>query len=279
MLGSVPIPRLAGQQAEYFENQHGRQPEPQKSLSRRLVAVALSSTSPAWKPTAKVSTDEEWPEPVALPEGLSSVDALDTALLPAAIAPWVNDISERMHCPPDYVGTSALTALGSVLGRKVGICPQNQTDWFVVPNLWSLVVGRPGTMKSPSVEEALKPLHRLEVKAREAFDVGLAEYDREHSEWKLRKDAAEAKFKQDIKKNPTAKLCFNAEEPTEPVERRYITNDTSYEKLGEILAQNPNGVLAYRDELVSTAKAKRALLKDLLTEAASLRKLLSKSES
>jgi Protein of unknown function (DUF3987) len=31
----------------------------------------------------------------------------------------------------------------------------------------------------------------------------------------------------------------------------YSTNDTTYEKLGEILAQNPNGVLAHRDELVS----------------------------
>jgi hypothetical protein len=31
-------------------------------------------------------------------------------------------------------------------------------------------------------------------------------------------------------------------------------NDTSYEKLGEILADNPNGVMAYRDELLSMLK-------------------------
>ena len=46
-------------------------------------------------------------------------------------------------------------------------------------------------------------------------------------------------------------------EPTDPVERRYITNDTTYEKLGEILAQNPNGILAHRDELVSLLKTSR----------------------
>jgi putative DNA primase/helicase len=40
----------------------------------------------------------------------------------------------------------------------------------------------------------------------------------------------------------------------EPKARRYIVNDTTYEALGEVLAANPNGVLAFRDELVSLLK-------------------------
>src|SRR5262245_49556008 len=44
-------------------------------------------------------------------------------------------------------------------------------------------------------------------------------------------------------------------EPERPPVRRYVVNDTSYEKLGEILADNPNGVLAFRDALVSLLKA------------------------
>src|SRR4029078_4527938 len=83
----------------------------------------------------------------------------------------------------------------------------------------------------------------------EAVDYGKAIY-----EWNLRKDAAEAKAKADLKKNPEAKVSFDIAEPQAPIERRYITNDTTYEKLGEILAQNPNGVLAHRDELVSLLK-------------------------
>ena len=43
-------------------------------------------------------------------------------------------------------------------------------------------------------------------------------------------------------------------EPAAPTARRYIVNDTSYDALGEILADNPNGVLAFRDELVSLLK-------------------------
>jgi Protein of unknown function (DUF3987) len=82
-----------------------------------------------------------WPDPVPLPEGLSRVESFEPELLPDAIAPWVMDIAERMQCPPDYIATAALVGLGAVLGRKVGIRPQQQTDWFEVPNRWGCIVG------------------------------------------------------------------------------------------------------------------------------------------
>ena len=187
-------------------------------------------------------------------KGYPRLMLLTLRLLPKAIAPWVCDISERMQCPPDYVGSTALTALGSVLGRRIGIAPDQQTDWFEVPNLWQCAVGRPGAMKTPAIGEALKPLHRLEVKAREKYDGEAVDYGKALYEWKLQKEAAEARAKADLKKNPEAKVSFDIAEPQAPIERRYITNDTTYEKLGEILAQNPNGVLAHRDELVSLLK-------------------------
>jgi hypothetical protein len=55
---------------------------------------------------------------------------------------------------------------------------------------------------------------------------------------------------------PDVATLLDIEEPEKPKARRYVVNDATYEKLGEILADNPNGVLAFRDELVS-------LLKDL----------------
>ena len=72
-----------------------------------------------------------------------------------------------MQCPPDFVAIPAIVALGSVLGRKIGVRPQQRTDWIEVPNLWGCIVGRPGAMKSPAMGEALKPLNRLDAKARE----------------------------------------------------------------------------------------------------------------
>jgi putative DNA primase/helicase len=40
------------------------------------------------------------------------------------------------------------------------------------------------------------------------------------------------------------------EEPEEPKEKRYLTNDATIEKASEILVNNPNGILYYRDELM-----------------------------
>src|SRR4029453_7681695 len=36
---------------------------------------------------------------------------------------------------------------------------------------------------------------------------------------------------------------------TAPVQTRYIVNDPTVEKLGELLNENPNGLLLFRDEL------------------------------
>jgi hypothetical protein len=111
------------------------------------------------------SASSAWPEPKDIPRGLSSVDDFDLGFLPHALQPWVGDVSERLQCPPDYVAVAAIVALGSVIGRRIGIKPQAKTDWIEVPNIWGGFIGRPGMLKSPAMQEALKPLHRLEAEA------------------------------------------------------------------------------------------------------------------
>jgi putative DNA primase/helicase len=96
------------------------------------------------------------------------VEPFIPGLLPPALRPWVMDIAERMQCPPDFTGAAAIVALGSAIGRRCGIRPKRHDDWTVVPNLWGAVIGRPGVLKSPAVEETLRPLRRLEAEAGEA---------------------------------------------------------------------------------------------------------------
>ena len=95
-----------------------------------------------------------------------------------------------MQCAPDFVGVAALVALGSLIGRRVAIRPQRHTDWQEVCNQWGCIIGKPGVLKSPAVEEAIKPLKRLEAKAREAQ----AEIDRQHAlqveAYRIRKEEA-----------------------------------------------------------------------------------------
>src|SRR5262245_18898904 len=106
-----------------------------------------------------------WPVPQPLPAGLRPVPTLPVALLPEALKPWLADIAERLQVPLEFPAVAAIVALASVVGNQVRIRPKAQDDWTVTPNLWGAVVGRPGTMKSPALEEAIRPLRRLVKKA------------------------------------------------------------------------------------------------------------------
>ena len=129
--------------------------------------------------------------PLPLPPDLLPVEPLPLAALPDALRPWVADVSERMHCPPDFVGVPMLVGAAALVARRVGIRPQERTEWQESPNLWALVVGRPGMMKSPAMSAALAPLERLEARGAEQFNAD----SRDHADairlHKMRTDAAD----------------------------------------------------------------------------------------
>jgi hypothetical protein len=196
-----------------------------------------------------------WPEPKPLPSGLSPVAPFDPAFLPTDIAGWVLDIAERMQCPPDFVAVSAVVALGSVIGRQIGIRPKLKDDWTVTPNLWGMIVGRPGVMKSPAMTEALAPLKRLEAKAREEHQAKLQAHQAAVQVYELQIAAAKSHAKTQLKSDITATGSIQLpQEPTPPRPKRFIASDSTYEALAEILVHNPRGVLAYRDELIALLK-------------------------
>lgn len=218
-------------------------------------AAEMVAGATLFVPLKSVTTKSgNWPVPKPLPSGLVPVPPFNLEYLPRSIAPWVDDIAERTQCPLEFVAIPALVALGATLGRKVGIRPQRHTDWIEAPNLWGCVIGRPGAMKSPAATEALKPLQRLEMNARKESEAARKEYEREMWLNKIKKDVAASAARAAVKKGGDAPPADDIEEPEEPKSKRYVTNDTTYEALGEILADNPNGLLAYRDELVSLLK-------------------------
>jgi putative DNA primase/helicase len=182
------------------------------------------------------------------------VPSFDPAFLPKSLGPWVADIAERMQCPVDYVGVSALVMLGSLVGRKIAIRPQRRTDWIEVANVWACIVGRPGSMKSPAMTEALKPLNRIEALARKDNEQALKEFRKAEALHKMRTEAFAAKAKKDCLAGKDFVDPFDEDAPEHPRMARYLVNDCTYEALGLTMAHNPNGVLVYRDELISLLK-------------------------
>lgn len=198
-----------------------------------------------------------WPELKPLSSGLPPVKPFTFALLPDPLRSWVKDISERMQAPADFIAVTAIVAAGALIGRKVGIRPQQNTDWHEVPNLWGCIIGRPGVMKSPSMKAAMAPLHKLETRAREDYQVKLGLFKASQIEREIRAEVQKVAMKARLKGNLHADLTGLAiAEEQEPSATRYIVNDGGYQALSEVLRQcAPNGVLAYRDELMSLVRA------------------------
>jgi putative DNA primase/helicase len=196
-------------------------------------------------------------EPAPLPDDLLTVATFDYDLLPSTLQPWIKDICDRMQCPPDFVAVAVMTALGSVVGRKVGIRPQGLTDWTVTPNMWALAVGRPGVMKSPALEAALSPLKVLAAKANETYSQAHDDFQVEQRATKLRMEASEKAARVKLKQDPKADLSavLAVPEQDEPTLKRYLVNDTSPAALGELHRQNHNGFLVHRDEMVSLLRS------------------------
>jgi putative DNA primase/helicase len=199
--------------------------------------------------------DDEWDDPVPLPEGLPPAAPLEPTMLPEPLRGWIVDVSERMQIPPDFAAAGAVTVAGSLVGRKVGIRPKRHDDWLVVPNLWGAVVGRPSLMKSPALAEIMKPLARLVAEAYEQYQEARLAYESDVMVAEAMKAALKDELKKAAKGGDRSKLeeiarsSQDTDVPKEPLLRRYKSEDATVEKISEILLENPQGILVHRDEL------------------------------
>ncbi len=220
-------------------------------------------------PPADTGAARAWDDPTPLSELLPTVAPFDMDMLPAKIRGFVWDIAERQQVPPDYPAVAAVVSLGATVGRCIGIRPKKADDWTVPPNLWGAVVGRSGLGKTPSMTAAMKPIERLIAEARTDHESALATYAAEKISYEIEKatltdriraaaraagratkptDESEAVPTESIEELKQQLAVLRP--PQEPTARRYRTNDTTIEKLAELLIANPSGLLVHRDELM-----------------------------
>ena len=205
----------------------------------------------------------ELPDPLPIKQSLAPVMPFSADLLPHALREFVMDESDRMPCPPDFVAVSILTTLGSTIGASCGIKPKQKDDgWIIVPNQWGGIVAPPTSLKTPAMEAGIKPLNKLVEEAIKNHESELKTHKRDELAYQARVEGLHADLKSASKTTARKKaehtanefvdLIMEAEDnaPPPPVMRRYLTNDATIEKLGELERDNPNGILLMRDELM-----------------------------
>lgn len=219
-----------------------------KAVMTAHDAEAAMPESPTFEPL-RPFTDE-----------LPPVPAFDLKLLPEALRDWVEDISHRKdNAPIEYAAVGALVALGALVGNKVAIHPKRHDDWREVANVWGCIVGPVSWMKSPALQDAIKPLARLAMDARQAHREAMEEYSVAAEFQKVVFGAAAYAAREAVKKGDIAgakRKLYEAKESDRPPPkcRRYLTNSATIEKLEMMLEESPSGILQFRDELTGWLK-------------------------
>ncbi len=263
----LELPNLSKGQdvSDWINQQRNKAPD---ELAGTLQKLAVSA--PIWTPEFKFTHDDspqsdqsassiEWPKPQPVPDQMPAVMRFNSFLLPESIRPWIEDVADRMQCPADFPAVTAMLALSGIVGRKVAICPKQADNWTVIPNLWGMLVGRPSIMKSPPMKEVLRPLNHLSSDAYSVYKQELKEYHNESKIIAIKEKALSAEMTKLIRNGESTEQIkeqldqLSGNQP--PLRRRYIVNDATVEALGQILAENPNGVLQERDELMGFLKS------------------------
>lgn len=202
--------------------------------------------------------DNAWPQPKEIKTELPPAPPFDAkVLLPDTLANFVLDEADRMPCAPDYIAAALIVCLGSVIGARCAIKPKRRDDWIVTPNLFGGIVGDPSVKKSPALGTVTRFLDRLEAKEAEKMAEREKVYEAELAAYEAQQAAVKASMKKaasgkgDGDKMALAIADMKAiEPPEEPVQRRFKSNDSTVEKLGDLLVDNPQGLLVFRDELI-----------------------------
>lgn len=221
----------------------------------------LQKSSPA-----DFKNKKEWPEPKPIKAELPPVEKITERMIPDPFRAWVMDAADRMQVPPDFIIAPLLVVCGSIVGTAYHIRPKQKDDWSITPNLWGGIVGPPSTLKTPALNESVnKTLGRLEVAARGEHEQATSEHDMASMVNAAKVKAMKAEIEKTAKKelqgkktkkstDELAKELRDLQLCASPTERRYKTNDSSIEKLVELLEQNPRGLLYFRDELIGLFK-------------------------
>jgi hypothetical protein len=207
-----------------------------------------------WSDKAPPEREEPWPDPQPIQVELLPVAPLRPEMIIEPLRAWIVDEAYRLQVPLDFIGTPTICAISGVIGAGCTMRPKERDDWEVVANLWGAIIGRPGTKKSPAINKVVQPLRYLEELARKDYAASIKEYETELAVYKAQHKALIAEMDKAAQGSGgnvdkiKARLV-SLESPKEPIRRRYLTNDPTIEKAGELMRDNPRGLILFRDEL------------------------------
>jgi hypothetical protein len=173
---------------------------------------------------------------------------LDNDAMPAGWENWISAQADALACPRDYIAAAIIGAASAWIGNARRITATS--TWTEPAILWIALVGAPSVGKSPALRPMVEASCVLEREAEPAWREALAQHERDAEAARATDEVWREQVKTAARDNarPPDRPA-GAEEPIPPARPRVVAMDTSIEKVQQLLAQNPRGLLYFRDEL------------------------------
>src|ERR1035437_2116250 len=156
-----------------------------------------------------------WDEPDLT--GLPVAAPFPVDIFPSGLALLVNEAAETFPCPPDFVAIPCLAAASVAIGRSVALAVKD--SWIESASLYMVFCAPPGSIKSEALKVAVHPMFELQR-------VELYNY------------LAEREVIKETERARKASGGGGAPERNPPL-RRVLVDDTTTERLAELMAENP----------------------------------------
>jgi hypothetical protein len=149
-------------------------------------------------------------------------------VLPVELSDFVRVVSDAIGCPPDFVAVSLLVVAGATAALSVVL--QLKPGYRATAGLYAMTVGGPSSGKTPALKAVLDPIHEIDNKLCESYQLLMAHYLDQMEEHKNAPAASKPPL------------------PTRPVPEAVVVGDVTTEVLAYLLSQNPRGMLMTLDE-------------------------------
>lgn len=180
--------------------------------------------------------------------GKPLIPALKPEYLPKALREFVFDQSSIIGSDPGIIAIASLVAVAGCINDSIVLQgKREETGWTESARLWGAWIADPSSKKSPASGRAIKPLRQIDA----ALRIQAAASQKKGAiEKAVYRDALGKYIKDKSKALLQGGSCGSPPlEPEEPLDLRLLVSDTTTEKLGIVMKDNPRGLIMNFDEL------------------------------
>src|SRR5215218_10400572 len=173
------------------------------------------------------NSDNKFQDLVDLPDP----EEFPISALPITLRQFVREAASSVGCPVDYLGLSALAAVSAAIGdtRRIVI----KKDWTEGAAIFGMIVGGPASKKTPAMNLALRPVRERQMALKTEYERQKEEHEAALRDWEKAKKDGPSELRK----------------PDKPTLVRTYADDTTVERLADILNENQRGLLIIKDEL------------------------------